>query len=232
MKHKKNPQADLEKIRFVFVQIGLIVALLATIYAFEKKTYEGEIMDLGNVNLELEDDIIPITEREKPKPPPPPPPPEVIEIVEDDIELQDEIEIEETETDEEEIIEIIEEEETEEVFNFAVVEDKPVFPGCERIKDKKKRDLCFQQKIIEHINNVYKYPPIAKDMGIQGKVYVSFVIDKLGRVKGIKVVRSVDKHLDEEAARIVGTFPKFTPAKQRGRAVQVAYTVPISFKLQ
>ena len=232
MTHKKNPQADLEKIRVVFVQIGLIIALLATIYAFEKKTYEGEIMDLGNVNLELEDDIIPITEREQPKPPPPPPPPEVIEIVEDDIALQDELEIEETETDEEEIIEIIEEEETEEIFNFAVVEDKPIFPGCERVKDKKKRDLCFQQKIIEHINNVYKYPPIAKDMGIQGKVYVSFVIDKSGRVKGVKVVRSVDKHLDEEAARIVGTFPKFTPAKQRGRAVQVAYTVPISFKLQ
>jgi len=232
MKSKKNPKADLEKIRGLFMQIGLIVALLVTIYAFEKKTYEGNIMDLGIVDLELEDDIIPITEREQPKPPPPPPPPEVIEIVEDDIKLKEEIVIEETDMDEEEIIEIIEEEESEEIFNFAVVEDKPIFPGCEKIKDKKKRDKCFGQKITEHIHSVYRYPPIAKDMGIQGKVYISFVIDKQGRVTSVKIARGVDKYLDEEAVRVVKTFPKLTPAKQRGRPVKVAYTVPISFKLQ
>lgn len=235
MQQKKTPEADLERSRSIFTLIGLIIALGVVIFAFEWKTYERELMDLGNLDMEIDEEMVPITIRQKKPPPPPPPPPEVIQVVEDDIEIEDEIEIQDQDFDEEEVIEIIEEPEEEEVLepmNFMVVENKPVFPGCENLKDANEQYMCFQQKIGEHIKSVFKYPPIAKDMGIQGKVYVTFVIDQKGAITNATVARSVDKHLDAEALRIIGTLPKMTPAKQRGKSVPVAFTVPINFKLQ
>lgn len=235
MQQKKNPQADLERSRSIFTLIGLIIALGVVIFAFEWKTYERELMDLGSLDMEIDEEMVPVTIRQKKPPPPPPPPPEVIQVVEDDIEIEDEIEIQDQDFDEEEVIEIIEEPEEEEVLepmNFMVVENKPVFPGCEKLKDANEQYMCFNQKIAEHIRTVFKYPPIAKDMGIQGKVYVTFVIDQKGAITNATVARSVDKHLDAEAVRIVNTLPKMTPAKQRGKSVPVAFTVPINFKLQ
>ncbi len=145
MEVKKNPKSNLENKRVLFVQIGLVVAISISLIAFEWKSYEKSSSDLGTMELSFEDDeMIPVTQREVKPPPPPPPPPEVIQIVEDDIEIEVELEIEETDTDEDEIIEIEEEEEDDEVFNFAVVEDKPIFPGCENIP-KQERYICFQQ---------------------------------------------------------------------------------------
>ncbi len=234
MRQKKNPQADLERSRSVFTLIGLIIALGVVIFAFEWKTYERELMDLGSLDMELDEEIVPVTIRQKPPPPPPPPPPVVIQVVEDDVEVEDDIDILDQDFDEEEVIEIIEEPEEEvlEPMNFMVVEKKPIFPGCENLKDADKQYNCFQRKIAEHIRNVFRYPPIAKDMGIQGKVFVTFVIDQEGNIIKATVARNVDRHLDAEALRIVGTFPKMTPGKQRGKPVPVAFTVPINFKLQ
>ena len=235
MEQKKNPQADLERSRSIFTLIGLIVALGVVIFAFEWKTYERELMDLGSLDMEIDEEMVPVTLRQKKPPPPPPPPPEVIQVVEDDKEIEDEIKIQDQDFDEEEIIEIIEEPEEEEVLepmNFMVVQNKPVFPGCENLKDANEQYMCFNQKIAEHIRTVFKYPPIAKDMGIQGRVFVTFVIDQQGKITNATVGRSVDKHLDAEAVRIVNTLPQMTPAKQRGKSVSVAFTVPINFKLQ
>ncbi|MCE2495916.1 MAG: TonB family protein [Flavobacteriales bacterium] len=235
MEQKKNPQADLERSRSIFTLIGLIVALGVVIFLFEWKTYERELMDLGSLDMEIDEEMVPVTLRQKKPPPPPPPPPEVIQVVEDDKEIEDEIKIQDQDFDEEEIIEIIEEPEEEEVLepmNFMVVENKPVFPGCENLKDANEQDMCFNQKINEHILTVFKYPPIARDMGIQGKVFVTFVIDQQGKITNATVGRGVDKHLDAEAVRIVNTLPQMTPAKQRGKSVPVAFTVPINFKLQ
>jgi len=230
---KKNHKADLERNRIVYTLIGLVVSLTVVIGAFEWRTYERSTMDLGELDIELEEEIIPLTQREKKPPPPPPPPPEVIEVVEDEVIIEDEIEIEEQDFDEDEVVEIIEEEEEEVApMNFMVVENKPVFPGCENIKNDQEQYMCFQQKIAEHIRSTFKYPQIAKDLGIQGKVYVTFVIDKTGKVINATVARSVDKHLDEEAVRIVNLIPQMTPAKQRGKSVPVTFTVPINFKLQ
>jgi periplasmic protein TonB len=234
MQSKKSPKADLEGRRGTFSLIGLIVAILVVIVAFEWRTYEASLMDLGSLNLELEEEIIPITEREK-KPPPPPPPPEVIEVVEDDVEIEKELEIQDQDFDEEEVFEVIEQPEEEEdiaPMNFMVVENKPVYPGCEKYKNAEEQYNCFQQMIAQHIKNTFKYPPIAKDMGVQGKVFVNFVIDKNGNITNPQVVRSVDKHLDAEALRIVALLPKMTPASQRGKSVPVSFTVPINFKLQ
>ena len=216
----------------MFLQIGLVVALLVSLLAFEWKSYEKSGSDLGSMEMSLEDeDIIPITQREIKPPPPPPPPPEVIQIVEDDVEIEVELEIEETDSDEDEIIEIEEEEEEDEIFNFAVVEDKPIFPGCEDVP-KSDRYMCFQQGIMKHIRKNFKYPAIPKEMGVSEKIFVQFVIDKGGRITKSLVVRGEDKHLKEEALRLVNSIPKLQAAKQRGKPVPCSFTVPINFKLQ
>ena len=156
----------------------------------------------------------PKTRQEVKPPPPPPPPPEIIEIVEDEVEIEKELEIEETETDEDEIIEI---EEDDEEF-FMVVENMPEFPGG---------DLGLMKFIQKNV----RYPAIAKEYNITGKVYVSFIVDKQGNVTNVKIVRGVDKNLDAEALRVVSSLPKYKPGKQRGKPVRVMFTIPINFTL-
>ena len=216
MEIKKNPKVDLEKKRSLYLQIGFIIALLLVYVAFEYKNYDNSSYNLGDLNLDdLEEEIIPITKQEKKPPPPPPPPPEIIEIVEDEIEIEEELEIEDTETDEDEIIEI--EEEDDDEF-FMVVENMPEFPGG---------DLGLMKYIQKNV----KYPPIAKEYNITGKVYVQFIVDKSGTVTNVKVVRGVDKNLDAEAVRVVKSLPKYKPGKQRGKPVRVMFTIPINFTL-
>jgi len=216
MEPKKNPEVNLERKKGLFLQIGLVIALLVVLGAFEYKTYEKIAYNLGALNLDdLEEEIIPITKQELKPPPPPPPPPEIIEIVEDDVEIEDEIEIEDTESDEDEEIEIIEEDDDE---FFMVVENMPIFPGG---------DLGLMKYIQKHV----KYPAIAKEYNITGKVYVSFIVDKSGSVTNVKIVRGVDKNLDAEAVRVVKSLPKYKPGKQRGKAVRVMFTIPINFTL-
>ena len=216
MESKKNPEVDLERKKGLFLQIGLVIALSVVLGAFEYKTYEKIAYNLGALSLDdLEEEIIPITKQELKPPPPPPPPPEIIEIVEDDVEIEDEIEIEDTESDEDEEIEIIEEDDDE---FFMVVENMPIFPGG---------DLGLMKYIQKHV----KYPAIAKEYNITGKVYVSFIVDKSGSVTNVKIVRGVDKNLDSEAVRVVKSLPKYKPGKQRGKAVRVMFTIPINFTL-
>tara|TARA_B100001250_G_scaffold125539_2_gene106771 strand:+ start:27270 stop:27923 length:654 start_codon:yes stop_codon:yes gene_type:complete len=216
MELKKNPEVSLEKKKGLFFQIGLIATLLIVFVAFEWKSYEKVNYDLGQLNLDdLEEEIIPITKQEIKPPPPPPPPPEVIEIVEDEVEIEEELEIEDTESDEDEMIEI--EEESDDEF-FMVVENMPEFPGG---------DLGLMKYIQKNV----KYPPIAKEYNITGKVYVSFIVDKSGSVTNVKIVRGVDKNLDAEALRVVKSLPKYKPGKQRGKPVRVMFTIPINFTL-
>jgi len=216
METKKNQGVNLERKKGLFFQIGLVVSLLLVLVAFEYKSYEKTAYNLGQLNLDdLEEEIIPITKQEVKPPPPPPPPPEVIEIVEDEVEIENEIEIEDTESDEDEVIEI--EEDDDEEF-FMVVENMPEFPGG---------DLG----LMKYIQNNVRYPPIAKEYNITGKVYVSFIVDRSGSVTNVKVVRGVDKNLDAEAVRVVKSLPKYKPGKQRGKPVRVMFTIPINFTL-
>ena len=216
MEPKKNPEVNLKSKKGLFLQIGLVIALLVVLGAFEYKSYEKSAYNLGQLNLDdLEEEIIPITKQELKPPPPPPPPPEVIEIIDDDVVIENEIEIEDTESDEDEAIEI-EEEDDEEIF--MVVENMPEFPGG---------DLGLMKYIQKHV----KYPAIAKEYNITGKVYVSFIVDRQGKVTNVKIVRGVDKNLDAEAMRVVKSLPRYTPGKQRGKAVRVMFTIPINFTL-
>ncbi|MAR42596.1 MAG: energy transducer TonB [Flavobacteriaceae bacterium] len=234
MQIKKNPKADLTKNSNLYFAIGLAVILFISWRAIEWKTYDRSGYGYEALNIDDDDDEeIPITEQIKTPPPPPPPPPapEIIEIVEDEEEIEETI-IESTETDQEEIVEIVEvEEEFEDVdVPFAVIEDVPIFPGCERVAKSKRRD-CFQEQINKHIRKNFRYPEIAQEMGIQGRVYVNFVIDKDGSITSIRM-RGPDKNLEKEAQRIISKLPRMTPGKQRGRAVRVPFSIPITFRLQ
>ena len=236
MQLKKNPKADLTKNSNLYFAIGLASVLFISWQAIEWKTYEKTGYGYEALNVEDEDDEeVPITEQLKTPPPPPPPPPapEVIEIVEDEEEVEETV-IESTETDQEEIVEV-EDIEVEDDFEdvdvpFAVIEDVPIYPGCENVP-KSQRRACFQEQINKHIRKNFRYPEIAQEMGIQGRVYVQFVIAKDGAITSVRM-RGPDKNLEKEAARIISKLPRMTPGKQRGRAVRVPFSIPITFRLQ
>ena len=236
MQPKKNEKSDLSKNSSLYFIIGLTSILFISWQAIEWKTYDRSGYGYEALNVEDDDDEeIPITEQIKvpPPPPPPPPAPEVIEVVEDEEEVEETV-IESTETDQEEIVEveqvIIEEEDEDLEVPFAVIEDIPIFPGCENIAKKKQRD-CFQEQINKHIVKNFRYPEIAQEMGIQGRVFVSFLIDVKGNVVGVQT-RGPDKNLEKEAQRIIEKLPKMIPGKQRGKPVRVPYSIPITFRLQ
>lgn len=228
MEVKKTPKADLENKRNVFLALGLVVSLGLTLLAFEYTTSPKKTESLGEVEMqEVEDEIIPIT-REIEVPPPPPPPPQVIEvlnIVDDDVEIEDELIIEDTEVTEDMVIDVApvvstqEEEEEEETQVFFIVEEMPEFPGGEAA-------------LRQYIANAIKYPVIAQENGIQGRVYVTFVVNTDGSIADARIARGVDPSLDKEALRVVNALPKWKPGKQRGKPVRVSYTVPINFVLQ
>jgi periplasmic protein TonB len=225
MELKKTEEANLEKKRGIFLEVGFVVVLSLVLLAFEWTSSKSEGAGLGELSdLMAEEEIIPITRQEEVKPPPPPPPPkvtEVLNIVEDDVEIEDEVEIEDTEADQDmevEILDIVEEEEEEDAPVFFIVEDMPEFPGG---------DLALRKYIAENI----RYPEIAKENGIQGRVFVQFVVNKKGIVEAIKVVRGVDQSLDKEAIRVIKSLPKWKPGQQRGKPVKVSFTVPINFQL-
>ena len=235
MKTRKSAKADAENKKSLFLLIGLTASLAFTLFFLELKSYEDGPGQLGKMSYEDDDEIAIITNRTPPPPPPPPPsaPPEVIQIVEDDLEIE-EVEFESTETDESEVIEIIEEveEAEDEIFNFAVVENKPIFPGCENLATEDEKFMCFNQNIMQHIGKKFEFPELARQMGIQGKVYVNFVIEKNGKVSNVTIARGVDKLIDDEAIRVIKLLPAFIPAKQRGKPVRMQYTVPINARLQ
>ncbi len=231
MQPKKNPQSDLRNYSSLLFAFGLCIVLFVSWRAIEAKTYEAQY-DYESLNIDDDDDDkIPITEQLKTPPPPPPPAPEIIEVVEDEEEIEETI-IESTETDQEEIVEEVEvmEEEMNIDIPFAIIEDVPLFPGCERVAKSERRN-CFQEKMNDHIRNNFRYPEIAQEMGIQGRVFVQFMIGKDGNISGIRT-RGPDKNLEKEANRIIAKLPRMTPGAQRGRPVRVPFSIPIQFKLQ
>ena len=236
MKITTNPNVDLNKNSSLYFVIGLCLVLFLTWKLLEWKTFEKDFSLTEALAVEQEDiEEIPITEQIKAPPPPAAAPaPVIIEVVEDESEVEETV-IESTETDEEEEIVDVEEveiEEEEEEINvpFSIIEDVPIFPGCEKVDKSKRRD-CFQEKMNSHIRKTFRYPEITQEMGIQGKVYVNFVIGKDGVISEIRM-RGPDKNLEKEAERIISKLPQMTPGKQRGKPVRVPFSIPINFLLQ
>jgi protein TonB len=234
---KKNPEVEIGRNSSLYFAMGLAVMLFISWQLFEYKTYDKKeiAIDIVDMNQEFEEEIPVINVNTPPPPPPPVAIQESIKIVEDVTDVEETV-IESTETNQEdEIVEpvAVEEVAVEEVEEdvevpFSVIEDIPVFPGCEKGTKSEKR-ACFQAKMEEHVAKNFRYPEQALDLGIQGKVFVIFVIDKDGYITSIRS-RGPDRILEKEAERIIKLLPRMTPGKQRGKPVKVPYSVPIVFK--
>ena len=238
MELKKNPKANVGRNSSLYFAIGLALMLFLTNFAINYKTYDKSDIDIGQLNLDdLDDEEIPLLEQIVTPPPPPPPPaaPEVIEIVEDEVEIEETV-IESTEADQETEIVEVQEVEVEEVDEdievpFAVIENVPVFPGCEGGNNQAKKD-CMSKKISDFVNKKFN-TELASDLGLSGRqrINVIFKIDKTGNITGIRA-RAPHPGLEKEAARVIGLLPKMKPGKQRGKAVTVPYSLPIIFQVQ
>jgi len=228
MELKKTEKANLEKKKGIFLQLGLIVVLSLVLIAFEWTSTHLRGSEFGALeSINIEEEIIPITRQKEIEPPKLLEPPKVIEkfdIVDDDLDVEDVI-IDDIEADQDTEFQIMEffeeeEEEGEESFIFTIVEDMPMFGGGD------------QNKFRQYIQKTLKYPPIAAENGIQGTVYINFVVNRNGEVANATIIRGVDPALDKEAVRVIMSSPKWTPGKQRGKPVRVQFTFPIKFVLQ
>ena len=239
MELKKNPKADMKQWSSIFLLFGLAFMLFVAWQAIEWKTYDNDNLAADQLNLgdDLDEDI-PITQQLTPPPPPPPPPPapEVIEVVEDEEEIEETI-IESTETNQEEEIAEIEEieEAVEEVIEdvpFAVIENVPVYPGCESAGNNEAKKKCMSEKIAKFVNKKFN-TDLAGDLGLSGRQRISvfFKIDKSGNIVNVGA-RAPHPGLEKEAKRVINLLPKMQPGKQRGKSVTVPYSLPILFQVQ
>ena len=226
MEEKKSPKANLENKKLMFTQIGLIISLALAWMVFEIKSYDQREIDESLLNREvvLDEEMTEITKQEEQKPQPVELPKQTtqLEIVQDDVEVDDieiNADVQQTEVIEEYVAPVIEEDEVVEQEIFQIVEEMPEYPGGDK-------------KLLEYVAKSVKYPQIARESGIQGRVFVNFVIEPDGSVSNVKVLRGIGGGCDEEAMRVIKSMPKWKPGKQRGKAVRVTYTLPVNFKLQ
>ena len=210
----------------MFTQIGLIIALLIAWLAFEHKSYDKRQIDESLLNREvvLDEEMVEITKQEEQKPQPVEAPQQTtqLEIVDDDVETEDlniNAEVEQNEVIEEYVAPEVVEEEVVEQEIFQIVEEMPSYPGGDKA-------------LMEYIAKNIKYPQIARESGIQGRVFVGFVVEPDGHVSNVKLLRGIGGGCDEEAMRVIKSMPKWKPGKQRGKAVRVSYQIPVMFKLQ
>ena len=237
MELKKNSNANVSRNGSIYFAVGLALMLFLTYSTINYKTYDKSLIDIGKLDLDSElDEEIPLIDQLTPPPPPPPPPaaPEVIEIVEDEEEIEETV-IESTETDQEEEMEI-EDIEVEEVYEdvevpFSVIENVPEYPGCEKGSNTEKRK-CMSAKIAKFVQRKFN-TDLAGDLGLSGRQRISviFKIDKKGNVTGVRS-RAPHPRLEKEAARVINMLPKMKPGRQRGKAVVVPYSLPITFQVQ
>ena len=230
MEIKKTEKASMENKRFLFTEIGMVIALLIVWGAFSYTSREKKVATLEADQTVVEvEDMVPITEE---TPPPPEAAPKIpilsdqIDIVDDNIKVDDSM-FQNIEDSNEgfEIMDYIEsapEEETieEEAIPFQLVEEKPSFNGGDA------------NEVSKWVNSRLVYPEIAKENGVQGRVTLQFTVNADGTVSNVKVLRGVDSSLDKEAVRVVSSSPKWKPGKQRDRAVKVTYTFPVIFQLR
>ncbi len=230
MEEKKSKKANLENKKLLFIEVGLCFSLFVTLAAFQWGTRDANISVLEEETQMIEEEeIIPITQE---TPPPPPETPKIpvlsdqIDIIDDDIKVDDDLfmNLEDDANLGVEIGDYIEEVQEEvieeEAIPFQLVETRPSFNGGDA------------NEFSKWVNSRLEYPEIAKENGVQGRVTLQFTVEKDGSVTNVKVVRGVDPSLDKEAVKVVSSSPKWTPGKQRDRAVRVTYTFPVIFQLR
>lgn len=230
MEIKKSPKADLENKKMIATLIGLVMALGIMYIAFEWAQKDHNPLEGFEVQgpVEIDEEMVEVTFREETPPPPPPPQPEtvlsdIIDIQENDAEVESTDFSSEDESDARVEIQAPiappEEEEDEEKVIHIRVEKMPEFPGG-------------QEALNRYLVRNIKYPLLAQENGIQGRVVCQFVVNSDGSIVDISVVRGVEESLDKEAIRVIKSMPKWTPGRQGGKNVRVKYTLPIRFKLE
>lgn len=245
MELKKNPKVDLRNKSTLFLQIGLILVLLLTWGSIEYKTYERQIAEVEEEVLIIEEEEdIPITKMVFKKPPPPPPPPPSIEIIEviKDEEPEKETVFEETDVEEEEDIpdevpdfsDVEDDGAGEEEIGdvpFAIIQEVPIFPGCEKQRGKAAKKACMESKISKYVLRKFD-TSLGSELGLSGiqRIFCQFKIDKSGNIVDVKA-RAPHPRLQKEAVRVVSSLPKMKPGMQRNKPVGVLYSLPITFRV-
>lgn len=227
IKTKKSKKADLERKRSTFFLIGLVCALSFVLYAFEWKTnVTKSVDDMGTNKFFIEDDvIIPPTFEKK-------------EVVKQTVKVPKIVIVDNT---------------TETPLDFAFFEDDPTdfepinYPDLttipeEAVDENLDKVISYAEvmpefpggykALLSYLSKNVKYPAIAQQNGIKGKVYVKFVVDEKGRIYNATIARGVDQALNKEALRVINSMPLWKPGMQGGKTVKVSYTVPINFVLQ
>lgn len=228
MEAKKSPKADLEKKKGLFLEIGLVATLALVLLAFNLKSYDQKEIEIIQNHIDGPEELdVQITKPDEP--PPPPPEPEVVTPTElnvvADNEQVDDVDInaeDDANTAQEAYVAPVVETKDEEVVEeeiFISVEKMPEFPGGE-------------EKLYKYLRDNLKYPDMATQQNIQGKVYVQFVVEKDGSIANPKVLRDIGGGCGDEALRVVRAMPKWNPGIQRTKKVRVQYTLPVNFQLE
>ncbi|MBR9853844.1 MAG: TonB family protein [Algicola sp.] len=237
MEPKKNPRMEVKRNSLLYFFVGMTLVLFMAYLALEWKTYyKDDSWDIGQLTIQesLDEDAT-ILKIKLPDPPQPKiqTPPKIV-VAEDDEKVEETF-IESNDMDQDtkiadvESIEVAEDDIPDEI-PFILIENAPIFPGCENEKDEKEKRMCFQEQMLKHIRKNFRYPEIAQEMGLEGRVSVVFTVQKDGSIGDIRL-RGPHESLEKEAARIISKLPTLTPGKQRGTPVKVPYSIPITFKL-
>lgn len=225
MEAKKSDKADLGKKSGLFLSVGLLFTMVVVVMAFEHKTYDDTIADLQGKNIDAFEETMEVPPTDIPPPPPPQvQQPQVVEVP-DEEEIKEEIKVnlDVEVTDQTKIEEIVvaaaePEEETDQVFT--IVEESASPKGGMQ---------AFYKFVADKLSG--RYPPQARRMGIEGRVFVEFVVERDGSLTGVKAIKGIGAGCDELAVKVVESAPSWNPGKQRGKPVRQRYTLPIIFKL-
>lgn len=225
MELKKSTKADIERKKPIFMQVGLVLALSFALFAFEYKSYDKVVEEETTTTQQEVIDEIVIQTKQEAKPEPPPPAQlqtTLIQIVDNNVQVNTDIEISQEDDGSKNQVyqEIIEAApvEAEEAEIFTVVEETPEYPGGDEARMKYLRDNL-------------KYPQLARESGIDGTVYIEFVIETNGSISKPVIKRDIGGGCGEEALRVVKGMPKWKPGKQRNKPVRTQFVLPIKFIL-
>jgi protein TonB len=224
MEPKKTEKADLTKKSFLFLTVGLVISLLLAIMAFSYRVYDDtSVVDLSKNNANDEEILeVPPTEQ-LPPPPPKIQQPQIIEVP-DEKKIEEEIEINMD-------TEVTEETKVEEIKIAPVEEEKEDPNQIFLVVEETAAPIGGMPAFYEFVGKKLKYPAQARRMGVEGKVFVEFVIERDGTITDVKAIKGIGAGCDEEAVRVLQSAPKWKPGKQRGKPVRQRMVLPIAFKL-
>jgi protein TonB len=224
MQPKKSEKADLTNKSWLFFNIGLVITLLIVVMAFEYKSRDETDLKNMNKNSNLAEEILEVPPTEQPPPPPPKiQQPQIIEVP-DEEEIKEEIKVEFD-------VEVTEDTKVEDIVVAPVVEEKEDVDQIFLVVEESATPKGGMGAFYEFVRSKLKYPAQARRMGIEGKVFVEFVINRDGSIQDVKAIKGIGAGCDEEAVRVVQSAPRWNPGKQRGKPVRQRYVVPITFKL-